>query len=169
VPASQSQLSPRAAVYVGLLVIAAGAAPILGALGVLPLRLTRGTPVWVGVCAGLLFVLGGLAVINGSAFGGLPSGSTEDPANAGHGDYTGRDWIQLILGIGICGMLAAIAGWVAFGPGDRQFSTSISLPFLTVRGIGGQWMGRAAFGLGAIAAAALGVAFAARAIRRTKP
>ena len=51
----------------------------------------------------------------------------------------------------------------------RHFSTSISLPFFAGHGAGGEGMGRAMFGLGAVAAATLGVAFAVRALRLFKP
>jgi hypothetical protein len=67
---NSSQLPPRSAVLFGLLFMAAGVPPILAALGMLPVPLTRGTPAWVGVCAGLLFILGGAAIINGYAIAG---------------------------------------------------------------------------------------------------
>jgi hypothetical protein len=158
-PTSRSDLSPRGALAFGLLTIAAGLAPILGTLGVWPLPLTQGTPAWVGLCAGIMFVLAGLAVINGYAFGGLKDDR----------DTSGRVRIQSMLGSGICGMLAAVAGWVGFGPGARRFSTSFSLPFLTSRVIGSESMGRAAFGGGAVLAAIFAIVFLVRALDRVKP
>ena len=49
----------------GLIVMATGVAPILGALHIIPYPLTPGTPVWVGVAAGAVFIMGGAALING--------------------------------------------------------------------------------------------------------
>ena len=44
----------------------------------------------------------------------------------------------------------AIAGWVAFAPGERAFSSSVSGGGVAVSGGGGEWVGRIAFGFGAI-------------------
>jgi hypothetical protein len=52
-------------VTLGLLVLACGITPFLGSIGILPMRLTPGTPVWVGVSAGMLFVIAGAMLING--------------------------------------------------------------------------------------------------------
>jgi hypothetical protein len=49
-----------------LLVLACGITPFLGSLGIFPMRLTPGTPVWVGVSAGMLFVIAGAMSINGA-------------------------------------------------------------------------------------------------------
>jgi hypothetical protein len=47
--------------------------------------------------------------------------------------------------------MAAISGWVAFGPGEREFESGVSNTLLGVTWGGGEMIGRAAFGLGAIA------------------
>jgi hypothetical protein len=60
----------------------------------------------------------------------------------------------------------ALAGWIAFGKGERHFSTTISLPFLTRHGIGGDSMGRAIFGLGAIMVGAFTVVLTVVSVRR---
>ncbi len=137
-----TDLSPRGALLIGACAVAAGVAPILAALGVLPIPMTPGTPSWVGLCAGGMFVLLGLALVNGYA--GAPG-----PA---------RDLRQAVLGAGICAALAAVSGWVAFGPGERHFSTSVSGLFFSTRRAGGELMGRAAFGMGATLSAAIAVA-----------
>jgi hypothetical protein len=67
---TSSQLSPGAAVAIGLTCCAMGAFVILLALGVFGASLTDDTPRWVGVCGGLVFVLGGLALIVGYAVAG---------------------------------------------------------------------------------------------------
>ena len=66
-----SALSPRAAVTIGLIFMALGALPILAAMRVIHLPLSSGVPRWVGVAAGLTFVLGGAMVIVGYAIAGV--------------------------------------------------------------------------------------------------
>src|SRR5438105_4685755 len=58
----RNQLSPGAAIVIGVFFGAMGTFVLLQALGTFgPARLSDGTPPWVGVVAGLLFLLGGLA------------------------------------------------------------------------------------------------------------
>ncbi|HEV3215329.1 MAG TPA: hypothetical protein VGZ27_06380 [Vicinamibacterales bacterium] len=159
-----SQLSPRSAILFGLAFMAAGVVPILAALGMLPVPLTRGTPAWIGVCAGLVFVLGGAAIINGYAIAGGAGPDGDLPP----GTPFGVRLAQYLLGLGICGLFTAIAGWIAFGKGERHFSTTVNLPFLTRHGVGNEWMGRAAFGLGAILVAAFTVFLAVVSVRRLR-
>ena len=45
---------------------------------------------------------------------------------------------------------AAVANWVAFGPGPRKFQGGIAIPFVAVSGPTGEWTGRAVFGIGAV-------------------
>jgi hypothetical protein len=144
--------------------MAAGVPPILAALGMLPIPLTRGTPAWVGVCAGLLFILGGAAIINGYALAGGAGPDGDLPP----GTSFGVRLVQYVLGLGICGLFTAIAGWIAFGKGERHFSTTLNLPFLTRHGIGNEWMGRVVFGLGAILAAAFTVVLSVVSVRRLR-
>jgi hypothetical protein len=139
--------SPRAAMAIGLVVMACGVAPILGALQIIPVRLTPGTPVWVGVAAGGIFILGGLALINGYVLGGGRNFATEAPAAVRR--------VQTMLGFAICALFAGIGSWIAFGSGDRQFSSTIDLPFWHSVERGNELFGRAAFGLGALIAAAM--------------
>lgn len=133
----------------GLMVMACGVAPVLGALEIIPYPLTSGTPAWVGVAAGGIFILGGAAVINRYAFGG--------------GENAGR-----VLALAILASFAAIGAWIGFAPGHREFSTSISLPFWNSDGQGNVDVGRAAFGLGAIICAVFAIALVFDALRRHK-
>jgi len=57
---------------------------------------------------------------------------------------------------------------VAFGRGARGFSTTITLPWLARHGLGNEWIGRAAFGLGAVGCAAAGIAMAVKNFRKLK-
>jgi hypothetical protein len=153
-----TELSSRGAVVLGLVVMACGVAPILGALDIIPYPLTRGTPVWVGVAGGGIFLLGGAALINGYVFGGGKNFEKDAPPFVRA--------TQHVLGFAILASFAAIGGWIGFGPGERNFSSSISLPFWEGEGRGGTSVGRAVFGFGAIVCAAVAVALAVNSFRR---
>src|SRR6476646_5635422 len=60
--AQQSQLNARSAVTFGLVCVAVSVPPILGGLGVIDMKLTPGTPRWVGVGAGCAFLLAGITL-----------------------------------------------------------------------------------------------------------
>lgn len=154
--------TPRGAVIIGVLVAAGGIAPILSGLGLIALRPAEGVPGWIAVCAGAVFVLGGAAVINGYAIGGgiTPDGNL--PANTPFGVLL----VQYILGLSIVALMTAIGGWIAFGPGDRQFSTSIDLPFVSRQSSGSGLSGRIAFGIGAVLTAAFFFALVFKAARQ---
>jgi hypothetical protein len=140
-----TQLSPRAAVVLGCLVAAMGGLVILLALGMIgptESSIDR-TPPWVVVCAGLAFVLCGAALIVGFAVAGGAGPDGDLPA----GTPWGVRLTQYLLGLGISGLLAAIATWVAFGPGPRTFSATV--PFVG-RGPAKEWLGRGVFGVGAV-------------------
>jgi hypothetical protein len=139
-----------------------GIAPILGSLGIIPMRLTPGTPVWVGVCAGMLFVFAGVMLINGYAWGNVPLGSatTVEPYRA---------FVQDVLGFLVCAFFTAIFGSIAFGPGERQFSMTLDLPFSHSKGRGSDWLGRAMFGLGALTGAGMAIYTALRVFRSVFP
>ncbi len=140
--------------------MACGVAPILGSLDIIPYTLTPGTPVWVGIAAGAVFVLAGAALINGYAFGG----GEDFEARATPGVYR----VQQLLGFTICALFAAIAGWVAFGPGEREFTSSISLPFWQSKGRGSPNIGRAVFGAGAIMCAGIAMVALVAAFRKRR-
>jgi hypothetical protein len=141
---TESKLTPRGSVILGLACAAMSALPILGGLGVIDLKLTPGTPRWVGVGAGAVFLLAGLTLIVDGASGAIgPDGQLTPEAPA---------WVhvfQSLMGLGIVGMMGAIASWIAFGPGERHFST-ISLPFAWWHPTSGDSAGRWAFGIAAV-------------------
>ena len=120
--------------FVGIAAIAMGAMVILAVTGVLPGKAAQ-APVWVVVCAGLVFVLAGGALVLRWFAGGethdgeLPQGSPV--------------WLRVIyylVGLICIGSLATVGTWVAFGPGMRAFS--MSMPFLG-KGPANEWLGRA--------------------------
>ena len=123
------QLTPGAALLLGLVFVAAGILPMLAAFDVGPLRQADiNGPPWLGFVAGGIFVAAGLAVIAGPE-APLASGAFAMLALAG---------------------LAAIGNWIAFGVGERACSGSISPPWLwsasDLSGLGC----RIPFGLGAL-------------------
>ena len=144
----------------GLLLVACGAAIILGSLEIIPYHLTEGTPVWLGLAAGAVFILAGAAVVNGYVFGG----GMDFVARASPLAYT----TQQLLGFSICALFAAIAGWLALGAGQRSFTMQISLPFVERHGASVDWLGRAMFGVGALICAAMAIAGLAAAFRRRR-
>ena len=112
---TSSQLSPGAAVAIGLECGAMGLFVILLSLGVFGQAPLEDTPSWAGICVGLVFVLGGLALINGYAVAG---GAAPD-GDLAPGTPFGVRLVQYLLGLGITTSMALIASWVAFGPGTR--------------------------------------------------
>jgi hypothetical protein len=156
-------LSRRGALLVGSLCVAAGCPPILIATGVMTGNLSPGVPSWVGVAAGLVFVFGGAAVIVGHAVaagvgpdGDLPPG-TPIAVRA----------TQYFLGFCIVGLLLAVSAWVAFGPGERHFSTTVSSFAGTTRSSqASERTGRIVFGMGAIAIGIFWVAATIISVRR---
>ena len=123
------QLSPGAALLVGLVFVAAGVLPMLAAFDIGPLgREDIEGPPWLGFVAGGIFVAAGLAVIAGP---------------------------QALLASGLCGILAlaglaAIGNWIAFGAGQRACAGSLSLPWLWSEGDFAGLACRIPFGLGAM-------------------
>ena len=139
----RNQLSPGAAIVIGVLLGAMGTVVILIALGTFgDNQLTDGTPPWVGVAAGAMFVLGGLAMIVGY---GVAGGVAPD-GDLPRGTPVSVRLVQSALGLGITATLASIASWVAFGSGARHFSGSV--PF--VSGAVNEALGRTVFGIGAV-------------------
>lgn len=113
----KQQLSPGGAIVVGVFCAGVGVLVILAMLGVFgPPRLTRDTPPWVGLLAGLMFVLGGLAVIVGYAVAGGAGRDGDLPPGT---PFSVR-FTQYLLGLGITVSLGLIATWVALGAGGRN-------------------------------------------------
>jgi hypothetical protein len=158
---ARTQLSPRAAVAFGLFAALMGVLMIGMALHVVPAHNPGNTPQWVGVAAGLAFVLAGAAIIVGYAVAG---GAAQD-GDLSPGTPFGVRLTQYLLGLSIVGLMTAIGAWVAFGPGRREFSIS-GLPVLGPRA--GEVMGRVAFGVGTVLSAVVFVLFAVVSARRLR-
>lgn len=126
---------------VGLLAVAMGAMVMLAVTGILPGKGAH-EPIWVGACGGMVFVLAGVALI----LRWFARGETHD-AEMPHGTPFWLRVIYDLTGLTCIGALATIGTWVAFGPGERAFS--MSMPFFG-KGPANEWVGRAAFGIGAV-------------------
>jgi hypothetical protein len=143
-------LTPRGAFAMGLLVIACGVVPILGGLGALPGA--RGAiPPWVPIFVGGVFVIGGVSIIVSYGIaGGVDADGQPKP-----GTPYSIQVLQYLLNLAIIGALAAVAGWVAFGPGERSFSIGAGSGAVAVGGAGNSLAGRIAFGVFTVLAAAM--------------
>ena len=97
-------------------------------------------PHWLVLCAGLAFLLAGVAVAIQTF--GHANAAGELPAAAPRWMRAG----QHLTAFTIIACLGAIGSWVAFGPGEREFSGG--LPFLgpAVNSV----IGRGTFGVGAV-------------------
>ena len=122
-----------AAVGLYFMLVGVGALPVPGG----PKNLHA--PLWVVFCAGLAFALGGIATL----IGGIRANDKgEVPQDA-------PQWlgvIQYLIGVAIFASFGAMASWIAFGPGPRNFTGS----FMGLSSQVGAGIGRTAFGVGAV-------------------
>ena len=127
------QLSQRGAWIFGLLLVAVSALVFLMGSGVIEVE--RNAPRWVIFLGGLVFLGGGLLVVV-------------------HGSGRRRGAISNLIynsaGATILLSMAVIANWVAFGPGQRQGESSLSLPIGWISRPSGDLEIRIFFGIGAV-------------------
>ena len=164
--AEKAASSAKSNILWGLFAAAMGVFIVAGACNLFGLDLhpTKDTPSWIGICAGLIFVAGGIAVM-------LQSLPVAKPMPDGSLSPKAPRWVQgacFALGLSIVGGLAAVGLWIAFGPGERHFSSN--LPF--VSGPANDTLGRVVFGFGAVLTCLAFLAFlvsgARRLLRRDK-
>lgn len=142
--ANSSRLSPRSALFFGVVCFASGTPPILGALGLIPFSPAPGVPIWIAMAAGMVFVLAGAMLLVDAAAGG----TTDDgslPATASPFLHH----LQTVIILAIIVTMGTLATWISVGPGERHFTTTISLPFLSYQPKSSDLPGRIAFGVGA--------------------
>ena len=82
-------------------------------------------PAWVAYVAASAFVLAGLCIL---------------------AMVIGMVWLQRLLGVAVALSLFVVSLWVAFGPGPRECSVSLSF----VQGVAADALCRGAFAIGAI-------------------
>lgn len=142
---ADNQLTRRTALSLGALCLLCGLFPILGGLGVIDLHRPPDVPAWMGVAAGSVFLLAGVILFADAAAGGTnPDGSLPATAPA----YVRH--IQTATGASIVLVMTVMVTWIAFGKGERHFSTTISLPFAFYRSASSGLSGRVAFGIAAV-------------------
>jgi len=130
-------------------VICSSAAVVIGVfytlwgLGLIPLKAHSGdAPPWIAVCVGVVFAVGGLA----AALTTLPGVAARRAISA----------LTLVVVLGF----AAIAGWIALGPGHH----AISSPLMVFGPRVGEAGGRIMFGVGALICALMAALIVHRAI-----
>ncbi len=146
--------TPREIIWIGAIAAAAGLYFILVGAGALPVpggpRNLHG-PLWLVLCAGLAFFLGGVAALMQGL--GRANASGELPADA-------PQWmriVQYLFGVAIFVCFVCVGSWIAFGAGPRQFSGTFAW---------GETIGRAMFGIGAIITWLCTIAFAVSGARK---
>ena len=142
--ANRSRLTPRTALVLGVVCLVCGTPPILGALGLIPFSPAPGVPIWVAIAAGMVFVLAGAMLIVDAAAGG-----TDDDGSLPATASPFLHHLQSSIVLAIIVVMGTMVTWIAVGPGERHFSTTISLPFLAYQPKSSDLPGRIAFGIGA--------------------
>lgn len=113
-------------------------------------------PLWLVLCVGLAFLLAGVAIVIQAL--GHANDSGELPASA-------PLWIrvlQYLIGLAIFVCFGLIGTWIAFGPGERQFSGT----FVFADPATNAAIGRTVFGIGAVIIWLCTAAFAAFGFRK---
>jgi hypothetical protein len=125
---------------------AVGAVMALAGLVIVALAIFGGAerfnaPRWtVGACGGAFVFLGGwTAAMYARGYDpNRPEDSLPSP------------WLQLAILVPGLVLFAAPFHWIAFGPGPREFSGGVSIPFVSARTHANATLGRIAFGLFAL-------------------
>ena len=134
----ETQLTPRGATMMGCVFLGVGLLTIWAGLR----SPAAGVPSWVPLFAGLFFMAGGGAVIvNFGAEGRLGPDGQLSP-----GTPLFVRVANVALGLAIVGLLGAIFAWIGFGPGERNFSMTVSTPFSRTPVEDNATFGRAIFG-----------------------
>ncbi len=151
--------TPQEARWIGGITAAAGLYFMLIGFGALPVPggpRNLHAPLWVVVLAGLVFFLGGAAVLVQAL--GRANASGELPAGAPH-------WmriVQYLIGVTIFASFALIGSWIAVGGEARQFSGGV--PFFG--GGANVSIARIMFGIGALICWFATIAFAVSGARK---
>jgi hypothetical protein len=140
---TQEPATDKEKVWGGIAAAGLGGFILLMGLGVIPYdpRSLHG-PVWMVILAGLLFTMVGISLVVGALSRTIDaSGEMKRTAPLAARVF------YYVLGLLVCGGLAVMGSWVAFGPGPRTFGATG--PLLATRDIG-ETIGRVVFGIGAV-------------------
>ena len=132
--------STKGMVWFGLIFMLSGAFIIFSSVNIIPTEESSfHAPRWVVAIAGLIFFNAGLVV------------AMMDSRLDVFRDKWWFYWLHGLAGMSIIFFFVFIFNWVAFGPGDREFSMSISIPFVSLDfDKANEFLGRAVFGLAAL-------------------
>jgi uncharacterized membrane protein YedE/YeeE len=128
---------------------------ILVGFGLTPPPSKINGPMWLSTCVGLVFLAGGAMVLVRGWLGVADSQELPDDAPRA---LIALQWIAVVA---CCAGLATAGTWVAFGEGERHFV----LP-LPVWGSLAEYIGRAAFGFGALLAWLIAALMARQAVKK---
>jgi uncharacterized membrane protein YhaH (DUF805 family) len=135
--------STRSNYYMAAIAAATGAWFMVVGAGLLPIpggpKNLHG-PQWLALCVGLAFFLASIAIVVQTL--GHANATGDLPPNAPR--WMGVVQYMIVFAIFVC--FGAISSWVAFGPGEREFSGS----FLFFSHATNAAIGRTAFGIGAV-------------------
>ena len=131
-PKSTPQKPGRgAAILMAVACFAGGAAVVAAAAGILPTQPgAMQAPRWVVACAGAIFMAGAFVPLNATF--GLP------------------DWVNRLVALTVGLGLATVFNWIAFFPGERHFTSTISIPGAQLSAPSSELTGRIVFGCGAL-------------------
>lgn len=131
-PSRHNTLSRKARFFFGLLCVAAGLLPVLAAFDIGPQgRAAINGPAWLGAAAGGVFIIAGIALLLG-----------EDGSRSDHP----MSYVLLACALGA---FAAVANWIAFGPGPRECTVAMVGIAFEPGSPGNGIACRAGFGIGA--------------------
>ena len=160
------QATPRQTFWIGALALAGGLYLSLVGLGVLPIpggpRNLHG-PLWLILVIGLAVTLAGFAALLQAA------GHANDRGELPDSSPRWMRAVQYLIFVTLFLCFATVGVWIAFGAGERRFSGTL----LVFGANADEWIGRAAFGIGALitfaAAIAAAVTGARKIFRRNSP
>ena len=152
---SFSRAHDRGLLAIGAVCAGGGLYFIVVGFGLAPPPSKINGPLWLSACLGLVFLAGGVMVL---VRGWLNVPDTQDlPADAPRALIA----LQWLATVAACAGLAVAATWVAFGAGSRHFVLPIPLG-----GSLAETVGRVAFGLSALLAWLITLAYARAGARK---